>query len=250
MNILICGIGGRMGAEVEKLALEGYKGATPVAGMDIRPIDGKSYPTYTSYADIPTDMAVDCIIDFSNHAGTCALLDFATGRGIPVVVATTGHTPEELTAISEAAKVIPVFHAANMSLGVALLCELAKVAVAAFPDADVEIIETHHNRKLDAPSGTALALADAIRTVREDAYYVFGRQGHAGRQPEEIGIHAVRMGNVVGEHEIIIGTDSQTVTLKHQAHSRALFAEGAITAAAFLVGCRAGKYDMKSMIGK
>lgn len=250
MRILICGIGGRMGAEVEKLSLEGYRDATPVAGMDVRAVEGKSYPTYTAFADIPAELSVDCIIDFSNHAATEALLAFAVERGIPTVVATTGHTPEELTAISRAAERIPVFHAANMSLGVALLCELAKTTVAAFPDANVEIIETHHNRKLDAPSGTALALADAIRTVRDKAFYVFGRHGHAGRHPDEIGIHAVRMGNVVGEHEVIVGTDSQTITLKHQAHSRALFAEGALAAAAFLTEQKAGLYNMQSMIEK
>lgn len=247
---MICGIGGRMGAEVEKLALDGYRDAVPVLGMDIRQVEGKSYPTYTAYEDIPNDMEIDCIIDFSNHAGTATLLNFAVSRGIPTVVATTGHTPEELAVIADAAKHIPVFHAANMSLGVALLCELAKTTVTAFPDADVEIIETHHNRKLDAPSGTALALADAIRMVRDKAFYVFGRHGHAGRTPDEIGIHAVRMGNVVGEHEIRIGTDSQTITLKHEAHSRALFAEGALAAAAYLVGCGVGLYNMQTMLAK
>ncbi len=250
MKILICGIGGRMGAEVEKLALEGYRDAIPVAGVDVREVAGKSYPTYTAFDQVPTDFEADCIIDFSNHAGTQAMLDFAVARGIPTVVATTGHTPEELALIKKAATSIPVFHAANMSLGVALLCELAKTTVAAFPDADVEIIETHHNRKLDAPSGTALALADAIRTVRDKAFYVFGRHGHAGRQVDEIGIHAVRMGNVVGEHEVIVGTDSQTITLKHEAHSRALFAEGALAAAAYLVDRPAGLYNMQSMIEK
>ena len=250
MKILICGIGGRMGAEVEKLALEGYRDAIPVAGVDVRPVEGKSYPAYTAFEDIPADLEADCIIDFSNHAGTPAMLDFAVSRGMPTVVATTGHTPEELAAIAQAAERIPVFHAANMSLGVALLCELAKTTVAAFPDANIEIIETHHNRKLDAPSGTALALADAIRTVRDKAFYVFGRHGHAGRHPDEIGIHAVRMGNVVGEHEVIVGTDSQTITLRHQAHSRALFAEGAMAAAAYLVTCDAGLYNMQSMIAK
>lgn len=237
-----------MGAELEKLALEGYKGAVMAGGVDLRPVEGKPYPTFTSFEDIPADFEADCIIDFSNHAGTPAMLDFAVARGIPTVVATTGHTPEELSAIAKAAESIPVFHAANMSLGVALLCELAKTTVAAFPDANVEIIETHHNRKLDAPSGTALALADAIRTVRDKAFYVFGRHGHAGRHPDEIGIHALRMGNVVGEHEVIVGTDSQTITLKHQAHSRALFAEGAMTAAAYLVTSSAGLHNMQSMI--
>ena len=247
MNILICGIGGRMGAEVERLATEGYRDAAVCAGFDIRPVEGKAYPTYTTWSDVA--VTSDCIIDFSNHAGTPAMLDFAVSHNVPVVLATTGHTAEELEAIRAATARIPVFHAANMSVGVALLCELAKTAAKAFPDADIEIIEKHHNRKLDAPSGTALALADAIRTVRDKAFYVFGRHGHAGRTPDEIGIHAVRMGNIVGEHEIIIGTDTQTITLKHEAHSRALFAEGAIAAAAYLVSQPAGLYNMQTMLG-
>ncbi len=247
MKILICGISGRMGTEVDKLAADGYRDAVAVAGMDIRPVEGKPYPVYADWNDVAE--TPDCIIDFSNHAGTVAMLSFAVAKHIPVVIATTGHTPEEFEAIRAAAKAIPVFHSANMSLGVALLCELAKTTAKAFPDADIEIIEKHHNRKLDAPSGTALLLADAIRTVRDKAFYVFGRHGHAGRTPDEIGIHAIRMGNIVGEHEIIVGTDTQTITLKHEAHSRALFAEGAMAAAAYLVGQGAGLYDMKSMIG-
>jgi 4-hydroxy-tetrahydrodipicolinate reductase len=129
------------------------------------------------------------------------------------------------------------------------LVELAKKAAAAMPDADIEIVEKHHNRKLDAPSGTALMIANAIRTVREKAQLVCGRSGMAKRTPEEIGIHAVRMGNIIGEHEVLIGTDSQTITIKHEAHSRSLFAEGAVAAAAFLVGQSAGLYDMKSLLG-
>lgn len=249
MNILICGMAGRMGREVERLCLEGYRDASPVAGFDILPVADKPFPTYTDWNSIPAGTAIDCIIDFSNHVGTAAMLNFAVSRGLPSVIATTGHTPEELSAIKTASERIPVFHAANMSLGVALLCELAKTTAKAFPDADIEIIETHHNRKLDAPSGTALLLADAIREIREKAFYVFGRHGHAGRTPDEIGIHAVRMGNVVGEHEIIVGTDTQTITLKHQAHNRALFAEGAVAAAAYLVQQPAGLYNMQSMIG-
>lgn len=246
LKILICGISGRMGTEVARLAEEGYRDATVVAGVDVRPVDGKPYPIYTDWDDVA--VRPDCIIDFSNHAAAPAMLRFATAKGIPVVIATTGHTPEEADAIREAAKVIPVFHSANMSLGVALLCELAKTTVKAFPDADIEIIEKHHNRKLDAPSGTALLLAEAIRSVRDKAFYVFGRHGHAGRTPDEIGIHAIRMGNIVGEHEVIVGTDTQTITLKHEAHSRALFAEGALAAAAYLVGQPAGLYDMNRMI--
>ena len=125
---------------------------------------------------------------------------------------------------------------------------MAKTTAKAFPDADIEIIEKHHNRKLDAPSGTALLLANAIREIREKATLVFGRHGQAKRAKAEIGVHAIRMGNIIGEHEVIVGTDTQTITLKHEAHSRALFAEGALVAADFLIGQSAGLYDMKKML--
>ena len=246
MKILICGVGGRMGREVARLALDGMRGASVVAGFDILPIDTGEFPTYTDWNAITED--VDCIVDFSHHSGTAALLAFATERRIPLVLATTGHTEEELALIDAAAKQIPLFHSANMSLGIALLVELAKLTAKTFPDADIEIIEKHHNRKLDAPSGPALLLANAIREIREKATLVFGRGGQAKRTPEEIGIHAVRMGNIIGEHEVIVGTDTQTITLKHEAHSRALFAEGALAAAEFLIGKSAGLYDMKKMI--
>ena len=182
------------------------------------------------------------------HFCTPALLDFAVERKIPVVLATTGHTSEELDAVKAASARIPLFFSANMSLGVALLVELAKKAALSMPDADIEIVETHHNRKLDAPSGTALMIADAIRTVRTDAELKKGRSGQAKRQPNEIGIHAVRMGNIVGTHEVLVGTQNQTITLKHEAHSRALFAEGAVAAAAFICGKKPGLYDMNSLV--
>ena len=246
MNILICGVGGRMGREVAKLALEGFRQVRPIAGMDVIPVDTREFRSYTDW-DAVEEMP-DCIIDFSNHAGTPALLRYAVEKKIPTVIATTGHTQEEALVIEQAAKKIPIFHSANMSIGIALLVELAQKVAATFPDADIEIIEKHHNRKLDAPSGTALLLANAIREVRQDASFVYGRGGQAKRRPEEIGIHAIRMGNIIGEHEVIVGTDTQTITLKHEAHSRSLFAEGAIAAAAYLVGRPAGLYDMKSML--
>ena len=246
MKILICGVGGRMGREVAKMALDGARGAVPVAGFDIVPMDTREFRTYTDWNAV--EETPDCIIDFSHHTGTAAMLDFAIAKGIPAVVATTGHTDDEMNIIKAAAEKIPVFHSANMSLGIALLVELAKTTAKTFPDADIEIIEKHHNRKLDAPSGTALLLANAIKEVREKARFVFGRSGQAKRQSDEIGVHAIRMGNIIGEHEVIVGTDTQTVTLKHEAHSRALFAEGAIAAAEFVIGKPAGMYDMKSMI--
>ena len=152
MKILICGVGGRMGREVASLALAGMRGAEVVAGFDILPVDTREFPSYTNWSDV-CEMP-DCIIDFSHHAGTSAMLDFACEKKIPVVLATTGHDEAELKRIEEAATVIPLFHSANMSLGVALLAELAKMTAKTFPDADIEIIEKHHNRKLDAPSGT------------------------------------------------------------------------------------------------
>ena len=246
MKILISGVGGRMGREVAGMALQGVRGAVPVAGVDIVPLDTREFRTYTDWSAV--EETPDCIIDFSHHTATEALLEYATKMGIPAVIATTGHTEAELAAIDAAAEKIAIFRSANMSLGVALLVELAKTAAKTFPDADIEIIEKHHNRKLDAPSGTALLLANAIREIRTKATLVFGRQGQAKRVPGEIGVHAVRMGNVIGEHEVIVGTDTQTITLKHEAHSRALFAEGAMAAAEFLIGQPAGLYDMKSMI--
>ncbi len=246
MKILINGIGGRMGAEIKNMALSGYKSSEVAAGVDINPMNIEGIPCYTDIFEVKEE--VDCIVDFSHHTATPKLLDYAVKNNLPVVLATTGHDDSEKAVMAEAAKRIPIFHSANMSLGIALLCELAKTAVKTFPDADIEIIEKHHNRKLDAPSGTALLLARSIQKIRDKAYFIFGRQGQAKREPDEIGIHAIRMGNIVGEHEVIIGTDTQTITLKHEAHSRSLFAEGALVAAEYIIGKNAGIYDMNSMI--
>lgn len=242
IKVLINGACGRMGCEVEKLvdAAEDMKAAAKV---------DKIADKSGCYSDINDfDGEADVIIDFSNHLGTAELLEYAVRKNIPTVIATTGHTDEELKMISEAAKKIPVFHSANMSLGVALLVELAKRAAEVMPDADIEIVETHHNRKLDAPSGTALMIAKELKKVRQKAKFVLGRSGNGKREPDEIGISAVRRGNIVGIHEVYVSTDSQTITLKHEAHSRALFAEGGISAARFLLGKPAGLYDMNSIV--
>ncbi len=249
MKVIINGIGGRMGKEVARLAVEGMRNSQLVCGIDAFSkedcvCDAPCYRTF----DEAANLSADVVIDFSHHTVTEELLSFCVSKNLPVVVATTGHDERELELIKNAAKHIPVFFSANMSLGVALLCELAKTAAKTMPDADIEIIEKHHNRKLDAPSGTALLLADAISTVRKGAYYVFGRGGQRKREKAEIGIHAIRMGNIVGEHEVIIGTDTQTITLKHEAHTRALFAEGAVAAADFLMGKPAGLYSMKDIV--
>ncbi len=242
MKVLINGACGRMGKEVEKI-VDASETMTVAAKVDKMAAESGCYTDINDFSG-----KADIIIDFSNHLGTKDLLDYAVKNNIPTVVATTGHAPEELSLIEEAGKKIAVFHSANMSLGVALLCELAVKAAATMPDADIEIVETHHNRKLDAPSGTALMIANAIKSVREKAQFVFGREGMAKREKNEVGIHAVRRGNIVGIHEVLVSTDSQTITLKHEAHSRALFAEGAVSAAEFILNKPAGLYNMNSIV--
>ena len=239
-----------MGREVAALCAASYRTAELALGVDPSFTGEGEYTVYRDYGDVPNDATIDCIIDFSHHTTAPSLLRFATERSIPTVICTTGHTEEELEAINLAAERIPVFFSANMSLGVALLVELAKTVALAMPEADIEIIEKHHNRKVDAPSGTALMIANALTEVREGATLNLGRSGQGKRTPSEIGIHAVRIGNVVGEHEVIVATQNQTITLKHEAHSRALFAEGAIVAAEFLVKQGAGLYSMKSLVSK
>lgn len=251
MRILLNGIGGFMGGEVIGAAQRGYGDAVLVGGIDLMSKPDLEIPCAGSFAQaealFPQGTA-DCLIDFSNHVCTEALLSFAVKTKIPVVIATTGHTPEELAAIQNAARQIPIFHSANMSVGVALLVKLAKTAAAAMPDAEIEIIEKHHNRKLDAPSGTAMMLYRELAEVRTDATAKLGRSGHGKREPGEIGIHAVRMGNIVGVHEVIIGTASQSITLKHEAYDRGLFAEGALVAADYLKIRQPGLYDMHDLL--
>lgn len=245
MRIIIFGSNGFMGKEVAKLVEEGARGAELHAGVDMGGNDS-GFPCFATLEQVPA--GGDCIIDFSHHSATKALLTYAKKEKMPVVLCTTGHTDKELAMIHEAAKEIPIFFSANMSIGVALLAELAKMTAVVYPDANIEIVETHHNRKLDAPSGTALMLAKAIKSVREAATFMLSRSGQAKRTQEEIGIHAIRMGNIVGTHEILVGTNNETITLKHEAHSRSLFADGAMAAAEFLYGRPAGLYNMQDMI--
>ena len=239
MNIIIHGSTGRMGRKLQEL-LAGSTAHTMVAAVSPEEAVLKTLNDYQGPADM--------IIDFSFHGAVGDLLDYAEAKILPVVIATTGHTPEEKARIAEAAKVIPVFYSGNMSVGVALLVRLAKLTAQTFPHAEIEIIETHHDQKLDAPSGTALMIADGIKSVRPEATYNLGRSGQAKRTKEEIGIHAIRIGNVVGIHEVLVSTGTQTITLKHEAHDRMLFAEGAVAAAEYLLGKDAGLYNMETML--
>lgn len=244
MKFIVNGAKGRMGAQIVALLKKEDCPHELLAGVDINATEGDGF--FSSLSDVT--QKADCIIDFSHHSATREICDYATKNAVPVLFATTGQTPEELEMIKTASSSIPVFVSANMSVGIAMLANFAKMAVAAMPDADIEIVEKHHNRKLDAPSGTALLLANEIKKVKTDAEFVCGRSGMAKREKNEIGIHAVRGGGTIGVHEIIITTDSQTITLSHEAHTRELFAEGAISAAAFVGEMPCGFYNMYDMI--
>lgn len=244
MKIIINGAGGRMGKALADIILSGGK-HTVAAYCSVEFTTNESENIYSSLSEFKGE--ADCIIDFSNHLATQSVVDYAVNRGLPVVIATTGQTQEEKAMINKASEKIPVFYSQNMSLGIALLSCLAKITAKAFPDADIEIVEKHHNQKLDVPSGTAILLADSIKTVKQDAEYVVGRNSYGKREKKEIGIHSLRMGSEVGTHEIVFAMGSQVITLKHEAENRSLFADGAISAAEFLVNQEAGFYNMDNI---
>lgn len=245
IKILVHGSGGKMGTEVMR-CIEKMEGVTLLGGVDVQKQGEMEYPYYSSFADVKG--IPDVIIDFSFHTLVPSVLTYAEEIGCPIVIATTGMTEEELLKVKETSKKVPIFYSANMSVGVALLVDFAKKAAKAFPDADIEIVEAHHNRKVDAPSGTALMLANGIREVRPASTYALGRCGEGKRERNEIGIHALRMANVVGEHTVYVTTATQQLCLKHTAFDRALFAEGAVKAALFMIGKAEGLYNMYDMI--
>lgn len=241
MKVIINGIDGAMGKILSRIIAE-TDDMEVIAGVTPTGADG-AFLKMDDYQG-PADM----VIDFSHHSVTKELMDYCVAHKLPVVVCTTGQTEDEMQYIADAAASIPVFKSANMSVGVALVAKVVKEVAAKFGKCDVEIVETHHNRKVDAPSGTALMLADAVIEARPELHYNTGRSGQAKRQPDEIGISAVRMGNIVGTHEVMFGTASQTISITHQAHDRALFADGAVAAARFLAGKPAGMYDMNDLL--
>ncbi len=247
MDILLCGAGGRMGAAVAAAAREA--GHLIVAGIDPNPAAISPFPVFSS----PEECTVqaDVIVDFSHHSALPGLLRYATAHGTPAVICTTGHTGEETEKLHRSAEKIPVFYSRNMSLGINLLMSLCRRAAAALgTDFDVEIVEKHHRNKLDAPSGTALMLADAVAGAdREPHPLVFDRTGRRTVRPRgEIGISSVRGGSIVGEHEVIFAGRDEVITLSHSAASREVFATGALRAAAFLIGKPAGLYDMDDLL--
>lgn len=251
IKILISGICGHMGKILSNMIInKNDNNLTLVAGVDkfstVKSLYDGKVKCFQSFNDI--DVEYDIIIDFSHHDMTKELVECAVKNNKKLVIATTGQTESELEMIKNASKKVPLFFAANYSLGITLLIDLAKKAAATFDDADIEIVETHHNRKIDAPSGTALAIANGIKEVRNNSNFVFGRSGEKKREKNDIGINSIRMGNIVGIHEVLISTNSQTISLKHTAHDRAVFAEGALSAAVFINDKKEGLYDMKDII--
>ena len=221
-----------------------------VAGIDINTEEAYGYPVFAKIEDC--DVAADAIIDFSHVSCVDAMLAYSVEKQIPAVVCTTGLSPEQNEAVKAASEKVAILKSANMSLGINTLMELLKSAARALTPAgfDVEIVEKHHNQKLDAPSGTAIALADSINEAMDNVYeYKYDRsQERKKREKQEIGIQAVRGGNIVGEHEVLFCGTDEVITFKHTAYSKAIFGKGAIEAAKFLAGKPAGYYDMGDVI--
>ena len=246
LNLMLCGCGGRMGGAVIAAAREA--GDRIVAGVDINPAADSPFPIFTT----PDEFGgkADVIVDFSHHSALPGLLDYAIRTGTPLVICTTGHTEEELAAMRAASERVAVFFSRNMSLGINLLISLCRRAAATLgADFDIEIIEKHHNKKLDAPSGTALMIADALCEDAEHPYVYDRHTQRRARERGEIGLHAVRGGTIVGEHEVLFCGKDEIVTLSHSAASREVFATGAIRAARFMQGKTGGFYNMTDVIG-
>ena len=247
IRVIISGCSGRMGRVVEEIC-SADPDISIVAGFDILASSDRDFPVYTSPAQF--EGIADVVIDFSHPSALTPLLAFCQDRNIPVVLATTGYTQEQISEIDAAAKNVPIFRSANMSLGINVVIELIKKAASVLDGYDIEIVERHHNRKVDAPSGTALMLADAAASaVSYDALYVMDRsQTRRPRDRQEIGISAVRGGTIVGDHEVIFAGRDEVIELHHHAASREIFANGAVKAAKFLVGKSHGLYCMADLI--
>ena len=249
VRIIMHGCNGHMGQVISGL-VEQDPEAEIVAGIDIADQGKNSYPVFTDMKECQVE--ADAIIDFSSAKAVDALLDYSVQRQIPVVVCTTGLSEEQLAKIEETSKKVAVLKSANMSLGINTLMKLIQDAARVLATAgfDMEIVERHHKLKLDAPSGTALALADSLNEAMDNQYhYVYDRsQRREQRDSKEIGISAVRGGTIVGEHEVIFAGPDEVIEFKHTAHSKAVFGKGAIEAAKFLAGKPAGRYDMSDVI--
>ena len=245
MKIILVGACGKMGRQIAELAADNI-----VCGIDVAP-SPLAFPVYNSLDQVSEK--ADVLIDFSSANGLSKRLVWCKKTGIPAVLAVTGYSEDDLKAVVECAKDVPVFKTGNFSLGIALMEYVAQKAAAFLGEEfDAEIIEKHHNQKKDAPSGTALMLAESVKKGYDsNRRNVYGRQGMTGaRQKDEIGIHAVRGGTIVGEHEVMFAGDDEIFTISHSARSRKIFAKGALRAAEWLISKPAGLYDMQDLLGE
>ena len=247
-DIILSGCMGKMGREVSQMVSQ-RDDCRIVAGVDVCP-DSADFPVHRSFNEFIE--AADVIIDFSNAAVVTSVLDYAVKNAVPAVICTTGLSEEQVAYLKEFSRSVPVFWSANMSIGVNLVTELAKTAAKVLSGFDIEIVEAHHRRKLDAPSGTAFMIADSISSVmQEKPRYEYDRHSRREQRPEnEIGIHSVRGGTIVGEHEIIFAGEDEVVKISHSAGSRRIFANGSINAAIYLKNRRNGLYTMKDLINE
>ncbi len=247
-NVAICGCNGKMGRVIFNCISE-RSDCKVVGGIDINTTQYSDFPIVSNPQKLPFKPNV--IIDFSHPSTLTGLLEYALSNGVPVVFATTGYSNEQIEMIKSASSQIPVFFTFNMSLGINLLVELAKKATAVLGDQyDIEIVEKHHNQKIDAPSGTAIMIADAINSVYGDTYqYTYDRHSQRKkRDKKEIGMHSIRGGTIVGEHEVIFAGHDEVISLTHQANSKEVFATGSVNAGVFLKGKPAGLYSMSDLI--
>lgn len=245
MKLILSGYNGAMGKVLAELIETTYPEIEIVAGVSKSLESHQQFPTYENYDDIKEN--ADIIIDFSHHLGSVELVKYAKKTHTKLVIATTGHTEEELKLIEELSKDVALIYSGNYSLGVNVLVELVKEASKMLYGYDIEVIEKHHNKKVDAPSGTAKMLVNAVCDV-ENYNQVFGRVGDSKRDKQEIGIHAVRGGTIVGEHQVIFAGEDEVIELKHTAQSKKMFAKGAVTAAKWLLDKKAGYYTMKDVL--
>lgn len=250
VNMIMHGCNGRMGQMITSIVAQDPD-ITIVAGVDINTEKKNDYPVFTSLAEC--DVPADVVVDFGNASAVDAVIDACIEKKLPLVECTTGLSEEQLVKIKDASKVIPMFKSANMSLGINLIQKILKANAAVLTEAgfDVEIVEKHHKMKLDAPSGTALALADSVNEgLKEAKEYVYDRSARRQVRPDtEIGISAVRGGTIVGEHDVIFAGTDEVVTISHTAYSRAVFAKGSVEAAKYVAGRPCGMYDMSDVIG-
>lgn len=245
LRVIISGYSGSMGKVLTKCANEDSE-IEIVCGASKDDLD-VPFKTYHKMSEV--EELADVIIDFSHHSTIDDTLSYAIKTKTPIVIATTGFNEEELEKIKKASNIIPIFHSSNMSLGVNVLVKLVKEAAKSLNGFDIEIIEKHHNKKLDAPSGTAVMIANGVKEVLPDSEYIYGRHGRSDkRSSNEIGIHAIRGGTIVGEHTTIFAGHDEVVEIKHSAQSKDIFAKGAIAAAKFLVKQEAGYYNMNNML--